>query len=284
VDGLRRCVRALFSVITDYQWELVIIDNGSQDDTGSFLSSLPKQFKNIKIATAFEAKPGLAAARNKGWRLATGCIVAFTDDDCYVCENYVDAMVSAFDVDPMLGVVGGRILLFDAEDLNLTILDREEYLYLPPRTFVPTGVVQGANMAFRRRALEQIGGFDEEFGAGTKFPAEDIDAVAAVLWSGMSGGYNPAPIVYHHHRRRKASEAEILLRNYDEGRGAYYAKYVLNRESRSVYSRAWMKSIVSDIYCAVRSVRSGKRPTIRRSFRELRSGVRYVLLRCCTKR
>jgi hypothetical protein len=48
-------------------------------------------------------------------------------------------------------------------------------------------------LAVRRRArnagVQAAGGFDEALGAGTRFPCEDIDAVAAAVWSGVPGAY-----------------------------------------------------------------------------------------------
>jgi hypothetical protein len=60
----------------------------------------------------------------------------------------------------------------------------------------------GANMSFRKSALERIGGFDLALGTGT--PArggEDLAAFIGVLWSGGRLAYEPAAIVHHRHRR-----------------------------------------------------------------------------------
>jgi glycosyltransferase involved in cell wall biosynthesis len=151
VDSLRRCVQALASLHTDCEWELVIVDNGSDDGTNAFLASLPSWFGKAHVITTFEPKRGLAAARNRGFRQTHGNIVAFKDDDCYVSEDYIDALISAFE-NPEIGFVGGRILLYDQSDIRLTIRESEDYLILQPRTFVGAGTVQGANMAFRRVA------------------------------------------------------------------------------------------------------------------------------------
>ena len=97
VDSLRRCVQALASINTGCEWELVIVDNGSDDGTSAFLTSLPQLFSKTPVITTFEPKRGLAAARNRGVDQAHGDIVAFTDDDCYVFDDYIDLMVSAFE-------------------------------------------------------------------------------------------------------------------------------------------------------------------------------------------
>ena len=164
--------------------------------------------------------------------------------------------------------------LHDATDYMTTVQESRDKLYVRPRAFVPAGAVQGANMAFRRAVLERIRGFDEQLGAGTRFPCEDIDAVAAVLWAGIPGVYDPRPVVYHDHGRKTEREAAELMRSYDEGRGAYYAKYILAPASKSKYIAAWMKSIARELAWTLRARRV---PLMRQSLREILSGLRFAL-------
>jgi hypothetical protein len=171
--------------------------------------------------------------------------------------------------------LGGRILLYDSSDLKITIEESTDRRYFRPRAFVAAGNVHGANMAFRRTALERIGGFDDRLGPGTRFNCEDVDAIAAALWAGIPGAYDPRPVVYHHHGRKTEVEARELLRSYDAGRGAYFAKYIMKKASRWEYCRAWINSARGDEY--MRAVRGGPFPKMERLFRELSSGVRYVV-------
>src|SRR4029079_5095327 len=117
IDRLRRCVEALFSIRSNRRWELVIVDNASNDGTSALLASFPSQLGNVDIITTFESARGSGAARNKGFANTRGDIVAFIDDDCYVAEDYFDATLSAFDGKPEIGFVSGRMLLFDKSDL-----------------------------------------------------------------------------------------------------------------------------------------------------------------------
>ena len=70
-----------------------------------------------RIRYCREDRIGLNAARECGWRAARSAIIAWTDDDCYVAEDYVDAVLAAFDGRPDVGAVGGRILLFDPDQV-----------------------------------------------------------------------------------------------------------------------------------------------------------------------
>jgi hypothetical protein len=162
-------------------------------------------------------------------------------------------------------VLGGRILLFDPADARVTIDERDYPVEIAPHSFVEAGAIKGANLSFRHEALQKAGGFDPELGAGTPFPCEDIDAVAAVLWAGYKGRYDPRPLVLHHHRRREP-DVPRLRAGYDRGRGAYYAKFLLRPESRRAYAAGWLGEIRKNLNGA----------GLARLFRELRSAAAYL--------
>lgn len=271
--SLERCIEAFRSMTTARHWELVIIYQDETDGTREYLSTLlEKPLPRVRLKKAFEPKLGLATARNTGWRIAKGGIVAFTDDDCYVSKDYLDSLVQVFEDDPEIGFLTGRLLLFDASDYKITIQESLQPRNFRAGEFIAAGSVHGANMAFRRRVLEQIGGFDESLGSGTCFPSEDIDAAAAAVWSGVSGVYDPRPVIYHHHGRKTECEAESLRAGYDAGRGAYYTKYILRGPARAQYVNAWVKSIAKDFLAAVPS---GRAP--QKSLRELKAGLHFAV-------
>ncbi|MBI0535079.1 glycosyltransferase [Roseomonas sp. KE2513] len=234
---LPSALQSLTKLKSKFQFEILIVDNASTDNTADVISRADTC--GGRLRQLFVGDVGLGAARDAGWRACRGQIVAFTDDDCYPDPTYVDAMVEAFRSRPEAGCIGGRILLHDPADLRVTIDEGERPRELMPCQFVPAGNLHGANLAFRRSALEAVGGFDRQIGAGTPFPFEDVDAVAAVIWAGMPAWFDPAPVVRHHHRRRGDAALHQLFVGYDRGRGAYYAKYILRRSSRLEYLRAW---------------------------------------------
>jgi glycosyltransferase involved in cell wall biosynthesis len=253
-------------------WELVLVDNGSTDATPEVLAEAQKRLPALR--RAMEPRRGLGAARDHGWREARGAIIAFTDDDCYPSPDYVDQYVEAFRRSPDVGYMGGRILLWDESDARITVDYRDEAEEIAPYRFIPAGELHGANFAFRREALERVGGLDPELGAGTAFFAgEDIDLVAAAAWAGFKGRFDPAPLVYHHHGR-KAGDFDITTRGYDVGRGVYYAKFILRKDSRSIYLRAWLRSIVD---CAKQAIRQRNKRELLGPALELYGAARYLV-------
>lgn len=236
---LRRCLQALSELKCHRPWELIVVDNGSSDDTAQVLHQFEGAFAGQALVLR-EETPGLARARNRGWIACRGTVVAFTDDDCYPDPHFLDCILQHFDGDQDLGYLGGRILLFDKQDYRVTLLEDPEPFDLKSGQIVAAGSVQGANMALRRSVLEAVGGFDEDLGAGTPFPSEDIDVVARASALGWKGAYRPDVVVYHHHGRRSAAEASRLMRSYDRGRGAYYAKCLLNSRIRRSALKHWL--------------------------------------------
>jgi glycosyltransferase involved in cell wall biosynthesis len=244
-------------------WELIVVDNASSDETRDVVEKARAEIPQLRYLR--EERIGLGAARDRAWREAKAPIVVFTDDDCYPASDFVTRYVDCFNERPDVDFIAGKIYLWDPEDLPITIDLRETAEDIRPCMYLPPGAVQGANMAFRVAALERIGGFDTALGAGTPYPCEDIDAAAAAVWAGMSGRYDPRPVVHHHHRRRHEHFRDVFS-GYDRGRGAYYMKYLLNPKSRTAYARAWAGSI-----WRIRSLWDMKA-----FFREAGSALRYL--------
>jgi|SRR6516165_2657415 len=74
---------------------LIVVDNGSSDSTSHVLREFARSV-SFPVIILNEAVPGLGRARNRGWRAASGEIIAFTDDDCYVLPDFLDSALEAF--------------------------------------------------------------------------------------------------------------------------------------------------------------------------------------------
>ena len=242
-DQIGRSIRALLSLESPEPWELVIVDNGSTIQSCAGIIASELALAQNAVRAVYEPRRGSGAARNAGWRASQGEFVAFTDDDCIPAPDYLLNILACFDESPHLGFIGGRILLYDPDDYPITIQEKATRHDLPPRTFLRPGLIQGANMACRRTALESVGGFDVRFGAGTPFSCEDVDLLARMLGKGWSGAYDPRPVIHHHHGRKAGEAVDTLARSYDSGRGAYYAKSSLDPALRWTYLRHWLRAM-----------------------------------------
>ena len=227
------------AIRSQLKWELVVVDNGSTDRTSAVLAEYAIACDH-PVQMVIERDRGVSRAKNTGWRSAKSDIIVCTDDDCYPEENYLDSIFECFSNDSRLGFVGGRILLHDPTDRRVTIQESLEPLSFPPGSFIRPGYIQGANIAYRRAALTEVGGFDPWFGGGALYSGEEVELMARISAAGWSGAYDPNPVVYHHHGRKNPEDEWRLRRWYDRGRGAYYGKCILNRRMRSVYVKNWL--------------------------------------------
>jgi glycosyltransferase involved in cell wall biosynthesis len=207
-------------------WEIIIVDNGSTDETANVVREFSRT-ASAPVSFAVETRPGKSNALNTALGIAEGEIVVFTDDDCYPAQDFLSQVWSAFR-DPSVGYITGRIMLHDPTDAPETINESTTPRTFPGRHYLYPGTVMGANMAFRRHVLIDIGGFDPLFGPGAPFRStEDLDVGSRACARGWIGRYHPEVIVRHHHER-KAWDVARLAKSYSIGTGAYYMKLLLN--------------------------------------------------------
>lgn len=265
-EKLRHCLDHIRQLRFKGDWELIVVDNGSVDDTANVVKAFAAQVAfNVSLLLAPE--PGVARARNLGLVYSRGRIIACMDDDCYPECNYLNHVLRIFR-DPEIDFIGGRILLYDPEDAPVTIRRDTREETIPPRSFIKAGSIQGANIAFRRTVIERIGGYDPRFGPGSPVGSgDDIEFIARASAAAFRGGYFPGPTVYHHHGRKTDSDLEVLRQRYAIGRGAYYTKFLLRRETALLYAKSWFELLLKS------------RHARRRLPGEIRGAIRYSRLR-----
>jgi glycosyltransferase involved in cell wall biosynthesis len=265
-NQLFRTLESLKTLRSRVNWELIVVDNGSTDSTGTILGAFASAFAH-PMRIIYESAPGQGNARNAGWQSTEARIVAFLDDDCYPAEDYLEAVLKCFAENLNLGFLSGRILLYDQTDLRMTIQESLTHVSLAPKSFIRPGFIQGANSSFRRVSLEQVGGFDPRFGgAKGQFLAEELDVAARISAAGWHGAYDPRPLVYHHHGRKTRFEEWRLMRVYQRGIGGFYAKCCLDRQLRTTFLanfrtirklhsyRGWVVILVAALDFSVRAI------------------------------
>ncbi len=235
------CLRALAAISYD-NLEIIVVDNAPDDDSTLDVVAAA----DPRIVYAREPRAGLSRARNCGLALARGTIVAYTDDDVWVDADWITQLVRGFAAAPGVACVTGPVcsaslttaaeMYFDARvgswssrwegrtfDLDANRLPDPLYPY-------STGVFgTGANFAFDRRVLVELGEFDEALGAGTATRGgEDLDMFLRILRAGHSVRYEPSAIAWHYHRSDPAALLDQMY-GYGTGLTAYLTKLLLQR-------------------------------------------------------
>jgi GT2 family glycosyltransferase len=256
--------------------EILVVDNGSSDDTAAVIDRAAATAE-LPIRHLSEPRQGASRARNRALRTARGDLLAVTDDDCIPAEDWLRALVAAFDKDPDLGLLGGRVELHDPTDRRVTIKTKREQAVLSTATALG-GFIHGCNLAFRRKVLERIGGYDLRFGPGALIPAaEDADLVYRAFLAGFKIVYEPTVVVAHAHGRKTESAEVALRRLYRIGLGALQSKYIL-RADRAMW--AWAKrELGAHLHAALGSWRSPRLAAqdIARASHHLQGAARYAL-------
>lgn len=223
LDAVSAAISAAGTVSAD----LVIVDNGSTDDTWAVLTAW-RRTARVAMTMIKEPRRGLAIARNTGMNAATGRILAFTDDDCCPAPTYVAELLRHYAADTGPVIRGGRVELGDPRDLPFTIKLDDQTRHLVDGIH-PGAFVLGCNMTMHRAVVERLGGFDERFGAGATFrAAEETDLLYRAYKSGIPVEYVPDMTVRHFHGRRDMGDIKRLNHGYHVGSGALYAKYGLS--------------------------------------------------------
>ena len=134
-DQLKDCLDYVDRLNSPRPWELVVVDNGSTDQTACVLSEY-KARAPFPVRILYEGRAGKARAMNQALRASRGEIIALIDDDCYVAPDHIDRVLETFK-DPRIGFAGGRVELFDPTDYPLTIRTSTEPDLLAPRISHP---------------------------------------------------------------------------------------------------------------------------------------------------
>ncbi len=269
-EALALVLDAFTRIQTRYNWELIVVDNGSTDATRDVLA---RATSTLPLVALMQPKPGLSRAHNAARGVARAPILAFIDDDCYPQPDFIDQVIEVFR-SPSTAFMGGRVLLHDPTDLPITIQTRATPLDLPAGSTLAPGILHGANLAFRAEAFDALGGFDELLGPGGLCRSGgDWDLVLRALAAGYHGCYDPGPTVAHHHRRKHIAEQRDLERRYDYGRGAVYLKALRGTTPHRQALRWARQSWIETIRAPRRDLRA-----VRARLRECAGAWRYLWL------
>jgi hypothetical protein len=215
--------KLLTTDIARFGVEVVLVDSASTDDTAEVMSRF-KQTARFPVVIVPVSQPGLGRARNAGIQHGSGELFVFSDDDCYLAPDYFAQLDISFDSNRHQYGMASVLLYDPTDDPRVANLRVPAVRELPRLSLLSAGDIQGANMFFLRSVFEKAGMFEEMMGAGTAFPCEDIEMAARASLAGFTGVQLPQPVVHHHHGCKAGSpEADERVRQYDFGRGAYYA-------------------------------------------------------------
>lgn len=183
---LRSCVESI-GEHTDLPYEIIIVDNGSTDETADYLKEIGSQVRYRILAD----NHGFAGAVNIGLMMAKGTTLLLLNNDTLVTDNWLDNMLACLNSESKIGMVG-PVTNYISGDQQIDvpysdIVDMYEFARrnneLNPARWIRTDRLTGFCLLFRRELLEKVGYLDEGFEVGN---FEDDDFNIRVRLQGYS--------------------------------------------------------------------------------------------------
>lgn len=222
----RETVKGILDLDLQFDYEIIVVDNNSQDGLGKLVRSL---FPNVKFIQS-DKNLGMGAGNNLGIRQARGKYILILNPDAVVFKSSLEPLIDFLERNPLAGIVAPQILdpdrswqasaykfpkfltpLYRRTALAKTQLGQEylrEYIITQDKLKEPTRVdwVLGAVFMIKKQIIDQLGNFDERF----FLFFEDTDLCRRVWNTGYEVWYIPQAKVVHYPHRLSAHELGLL--------------------------------------------------------------------------
>lgn len=237
-------------------FEVIVADNGSQDDTAKVCDAYRPRFARFKYLC--DARPGLHVARHIGLKNASADILAYTDDDARAFPTWISGIVEAFE-DPGVALAGGACLPeFDCPppEWMESLWRKNRYgKYIGHYSLIDFGngpleispqFVWGCNFSIRKSALLEAGGFhpDSMPAEMIKFRGDGETAVSNFLCEKKRRAvYNPAASVYHLVGSKRMTPEYLYERNFAQGVSQSFADIRKNKGTAVVSLKKYLSGL-----------------------------------------
>jgi N-acetylglucosaminyl-diphospho-decaprenol L-rhamnosyltransferase len=235
-DLLRDCLSSVYASEGDFAFEVVVVDNCSQDGSASMVGD---EFPLVHLIES-EVNGGYAYANNLGLRRLVARYYLLLNTDTMLPPSALQDMLGFMDTHPEVGIAGPKLVMADGSlDLacrrsfptvenscyklfglsrlfpNSRRFGAYNLTYLDPDEASEVDSVVGAFMMVRAEVVEEVGGLDEEF----FMYAEDLDWALRAKQAGWKVYYYPEVTVLHY--KRQSSDQNRGRARYEFWRAMY---------------------------------------------------------------
>ncbi|MEU7060259.1 glycosyltransferase [Streptomyces sp. NPDC046197] len=143
-------------------WELVIVDDGSTDNTVEVTEDLIARHPDRRLRLLQQANAGVSAARNTGIEAAAGRYILPLDADDMIAPTMLEKTVAVLDGDPGVAIASTDVFTFTDDDLPPQVMPLPAY----SRELLLQRLIMFYCSLYRREAWQTVGGYDENMRAG----------------------------------------------------------------------------------------------------------------------
>ncbi len=202
LEYTKKCINSVLEH-TRLPYELILVDNSSQDGTVEYLHELKEQYDHIKVIFNKKNK-GFAYGNNQGARRAKGKYLLFLNNDVLVADGWLNDLVSVLVENPFVGMVGPITNSISGRQRveNVPYKDEQGFYAFAAKVrelnknkITPRRRIAGFCMLMRRELFEKLGGFDTRFGTGN---FEDDDLCVRLRQKGWAIMVHEGVFIHHY--------------------------------------------------------------------------------------
>jgi len=227
---LNKCLEAVSKLKGGIDPEVVIVDGGSTDNT---LEIVKEYSKILKVKVLSDHSRGLGYARDIGWRSTSAEYIVMLDSDVILNREFLMNAIELLEKDQKLGAVAAKLRPISLDEGWLARFQEKNLAihlhHLDPPYPAEAIALHTACTVFRRKVLEEVGGFDEFF----NLAKEDSDISYRIRKAGYKLSYLNYYVLH-------LERARVIKTNFRYGRS-----YVLISKKHPDMEKLWrLKNVV----------------------------------------
>jgi len=185
---LEECIESIKRNTTSTSYEIIVVDNNSNDGTRSAIRS---KYPDV-ILVGNKKNLGFSGANNMGLKIAKGRYSVLLNDDTYIKEDAFGKLVAFMDNETAIGICGPKLLNIDGSlQRQGSLLSAYKWRSKSP---IEVGFVLGACLFIRMAVISKIGLLDENL----FFYNDDLDLCKRARTAGFKVVYYPDAEIYHY--------------------------------------------------------------------------------------
>ncbi|MCF6093269.1 glycosyltransferase family 2 protein [Microaerobacter geothermalis] len=263
-----QALRSVFDSRTDYQFEVIVIDNNSTDDS---VEMIEREFPKVKLIQNRE-NVGFSKANNQGIKIADGRYILLLNSDTVIQKDTLDMMLKFMDNHPHIGASGCKVVLPDGSldkacrrgfptpsasfyyafgiarlFPHVPRFNQYQLTYLDPDKDYPVDCLVGAFMLVRREAIEQVGLLDEEF----FMYGEDIDWCYRIKQAGWDIYYYPYTSIVHYKGASSRRKPFKIIYEFHRAMFLFHRKHYQQKYSWAINGLVYLGIAVNFIFSLI---------------------------------